>query len=417
MKKKLIIVGGGFGGLTLAQELKSKDLDILLIDKTNHHLFQPLLYQVAMAGLAPSDIASPLRSILRDHKNVEVRLGEVTDVNLVEKSITVDSLKINYDYLVLAPGMTNNYHQNPAWEEFTYGLKTLEDAVKLRNHILTCFEKAEKEPDPIKRSKLMRFVICGGGPTGVEISGAIQELCRFALAEDFKNINLNQSQVLLIERGPRVLASFSEKLSESSRIQMQDLGVQILFQQQITKINEVGVHLADGSVLSSSTVIWAAGVKTVPLISSLPVEKDRGGRVKVLDNCSIPGYPDVYVIGDAALVLDKENKPLPGVSPVAIQQAKFVAKEILNPTGKKFKYLDKGSMATIGRKSAVADLRLMSLTGPLAWVAWLMVHLIFLIGFRNKVIVLFNWVWSYFTYKRGARLITEKVEGSKTPKN
>lgn len=411
---KVVIIGGGFAGLTTAKVLGNQpNIDVTLIDKTNHHLFQPLLYQVAMAGLAPSDIAAPLRSLVSSFKNIKVLMNEVINIDLNHKKVFLkDNQEITYDKLILSPGVENNYHQHPQWENLTFGLKNLEDAIKIRNHLLNCFEQAEQEKDKTVQTSLLRFVIIGGGPTGVELAGSIAELCKYTLNQDFKNITPANAGVILIERGKRILSVFKENLSLKAREQMEDLGVQISYGQGVKDISKDGVTLEDGTFFASKTVIWAAGVKATSLLNTIPGDKDHLGRIIVNKNCSHPNYAEVFILGDAACFKTPTGN-LPGLSPVAIQQGEFVAKNLIREMkkvslNKTFTYLDKGSMATIGRKRAVADLNFFTLWGSPAWLAWLLVHLIFLIGFRNKIIVLINWIWAYFTYKRGARLISKK---------
>ncbi len=410
----VVIVGGGFGGLTTAQELRKANVRVTLVDRQNHHLFQPLLYQVAMAGLAPSEIAVPIRSILRRSSNTTVLLAEVKTVDLVNKRLTLGhGPDLEYDYLVLAPGARTHYFGHDDWEHFAPGLKSLDDAVEIRRRVLLAFEAAERETDPAERAKLLSFIVIGAGPTGVELAGAIAELSRYALGRDFRRARPAETRVLLVEGGERVLAAFDPSLSEKAVLQLSELGVHVRTGTIVERIADEGVILRSGEVLAACTVVWAAGVACSPLIAKLGVEVDRMGRAKVEADCSLPGHPDAFVIGDAAFLLGPDQKPLPGVSPVAMQMGRHVADLITQAADGKvasarpaFGYVDKGSMATIGRSRAIAQTGSLKLSGFLAWMAWLLVHIWYLIGFRNRLLVLFDWAWSYFTYRRGARLIT-----------
>jgi len=409
---RVVIVGGGFGGLTAAKALRRAPVRVTLVDRRNHHLFQPLLYQVAMAGLAPSEIAMPIRAALRRQANTTVLLDEVSDIDLVAKRLLCkQGAPVPYDYLILAPGARTHYFGHDDWSTFAPGLKSIDDAVEIRRRVLLAFEAAEREPDPARRAHYLRFVVIGGGPTGVELAGAIAELARYVLSRDFKNVKPSETSVLLIEGGPRVLATFDETLSNKTVEQLAELGVKVRSGTIVKEISPEGVLLNTGEHLAAKTIVWAAGVSSSPLLEALGVEVDRGGRAKVMPDCSLPGHPEVFVIGDAAFLLGDDGKPLPGVSPTAMQQARHVAKLIVGELrGDKsrtpFHYRDKGSMATIGRSRAIAQVGKLKLSGMLAWLAWLLVHLIYLIGFRNRLLVLFDWAWSYFTYRRGSRLIT-----------
>jgi len=404
----VVIIGAGFGGLTCAQALKRARVEITIVDRANHHLFQPLLYQVAMAGLSPADIAAPIRSILRNQKNVTVLLDEATDVDFNNQTVELRDSKLKYDYLVLATGGRTSYFGHDEWETFAPGLKDLDDAVEIRRRVLLAFEEAEKETDPERRRALMTFVVVGGGPTGVELAGAIAELSHFVLARDFRSIYPEEAEILLLEGGPKILPSFAPDLSKSAHRQLADLGVRVLTGAQVTGIDEHGVYLGAESV-RSATVIWAAGVRATSLTQRLGAPIDRAGRVLVNRDLTVPGHHNVFAIGDMTC-LEQDGKPLPGVSPVAMQMGRRVAGNIRNDLAGKpyeeFHYFDKGNMATIGRKAAIAEIGKLHLSGFMAWMAWLVVHIFFLIGFRNRFMVLFNWAWSYFTYQRGARLIT-----------
>jgi len=413
----VIIIGAGFGGLTAAKSLKHAPVRVTIVDRTNHHLFQPLLYQVAMAGLSPADIASPIRSILRKQKNATVLLGEATEVDHAEQTVSVRDdereEKLHYDYLVLATGGKTSYFGHDEWERVAPGLKDLDDAIEIRRRVLLAFEGAEKERDPQRRSDLLTFVVVGGGPTGVELAGAIAELAHFVLARDFRSINPSSAEILLLEAGPRILPTFEPDLSESAERQLNALGVKVRVNAQVTNIDENGVYLGS-ELIRSATVIWGAGVSTTSFTKYLGIELDRSGRINVQADLSVPNHPNVFAVGDITRFL-QDGKLLPGVSPVAIQMGRTVARNIQNDlagkTRKNFHYFDKGNMATIGRKAAIAQIGRIHLSGFIAWMAWLMVHIFFLIGFRNRIAVIFNWAWSYFTYQRGARLITGRRAG------
>lgn len=409
----VIVVGGGFGGLTLAQSLERAPVDVTLVDRSNHHLFQPLLYQVAMAGLSPADIAVPIRSVLKRQANARVLLGEVTKVDLACRTIYLDDdARLDYDFLVIAVGAKTNYFGHDDWARFAHGLKTLDDAVEIRRRVLLAFEAAEREPDAQARRRLLTFVVIGGGPTGVEVAGSLIELGRFVLADDFRRIRNERPRVVLVEADNRLLpGGFRPDLAESAKRQLEDLGVEVRLSTRVVNIDGHGADLG-GERIESTTVLWTAGVRAKRLNETLGVELDRAGRVVVRQDCSVPGHPDAFVIGDAALFVEEGQKhPLPGVSPVAMQQARFVARVIARRAAgseapSRFRYYDKGIMATIGRSRAVAQTGRLGMSGLIAWLAWLVVHIFYLISFRNRFVVLFNWAWSYITYKRGARLIT-----------
>ncbi len=410
----VVIVGGGFGGLTAAKALRKADVTVTLVDRQNHHLFQPLLYQVAMAGLAPSEIAVPIRSILRKSANTTVLLAEVQAIDLANKHVKLGhGTDLTYDYLLLAPGARTHYFGHADWEHFAPGLKSLDDAVEIRRRVLLAFEAAERETDPGERAKLLSFIVIGAGPTGVEMAGAIAELSRHALGRDFRRAKPAETRVLLVEGGERVLSTFDASLSEKAVLQLSELGVHVRTGTVVERITDDGVILRSGEVLAASTVVWAAGVSCSPLIAKLGIDVDRMGRAKVAEDCSLPGHPEVFVIGDAAMLLGPDQKPLPGVSPVAMQMGRHVARIIAAEASARetsartpFQYVDKGSMATIGRSRAIAQMGSLKLSGALAWLAWLVVHIWYLIDFRNRLLVLIDWGWSYFTYRRGARLIT-----------
>lgn len=409
----IVVLGAGFGGLTFCQTFKYPAARITLFDRQNHYLFQPLLYQVATAGLSAPDIAQPIRSILSTHSNVTVLLDQVKGVDLASKVVHFEGNDIAYDYLVLALGGCTSYFGHPEWEPFAPGLKSLDDAMVIRRNILLAFEKAEKAGDSAEHERLMTIVVVGGGPTGVELAGAFAELTRTVLQKDFKRIDLSQARVVMIDAQPRILAQFPPELGVSAERQLKKMGVEVRTQTKVKSISQSRVDLENGETIFAENIIWAAGVAASPLTRTLGVEVDRAGRVKVNPDLSVPGHPEVFAVGDMALSLGKDGKPVPGVSPAAMQMAAHVAHVIekeLESKGKSrrpaFEYWDKGSMATIGRSAAVAKIGKLEFSGFPAWVAWLGIHLIFLIGFRNKIAVVSQWVYSYFTYKRGARIIT-----------
>ncbi len=408
----VVVLGAGFGGLTFCQQLKNHDVRITVVDRTNHHLFQPLLYQVATAGLSTPEIAQPIRSILSDSHNITVLLDQVVDFDLTKREVVLQTKKLPYDYLVLALGGRNNYFGHPEWEQYAPGLKTINDAVRIRSRVLLGFERAENTDNTAERTRLMTVIIIGGGPTGVELAGAFSELARYVLVRDFQHIDPAQAKIILVEGGPRILSHMPEDLSESATRQLKKLGVQIRTGIPVKNIRRGEVELANGEILYGENILWAAGVSATPLTQKLGVELDRAGRVRVKPDLSLPGHPEVFAIGDLALVLQADGKPVPGVSPGAIQMAQHVAEIIDNEVATlpveraPFKYWDKGTMATIGRSKAVAQIGSLKLTGFIAWLAWLALHLVFLIGFRNKVTVMIDWMYSYFAYKRGARIIT-----------
>jgi NADH:ubiquinone reductase (H+-translocating) len=415
---RVVIIGGGFGGLEAAKALRKANVRVTLVDRLNHHLFQPLLYQVATAALSPADIAEPLRYILRKQDNAEVIFGDVQRIDVDHKRVVTSDTEIAYDYLIIAAGARHSYFGHDKWEKFAPGLKNLDDALEIRRRMLMAFEVAEKTDDDEVRKAAMTFVVVGAGPTGVEMAGAIAEIAKVTLVRDFRHIDSSQARVILIEHAPRVLPPFTADLSESARRQLFDIGVEVRLSTLVEKISEEGVALKGGEKIAARTVIWAAGNAASPLGASLGVPLDRQGRVIVKEDCSIPGHHDVFVIGDMAhFAPGGGDNPLPGLSPVAMQQGRHVAKQIkiLLAGGwtQRFEYFDKGTMATIGRNKAVADAGFMRFTGFIAWMAWAFVHLVFLIGFRNKILVMMNWMWAYLTFGRGARLITGRTWGGK----
>jgi NADH dehydrogenase len=411
LRRHVVIVGGGFGGLAVAKKLRRAPVHVTLIDRSNHYLFQPLLYQVAMAGLAPAEIAVPIRSVLQRQDNTRVLLAEVTSVDLSARRVLTRELPpIDYDYLVLAPGAETHYFGHDAWAKVAPGLKDLDDAVEIRRRVLLAFEAAERETDEALRKRHLSFVVIGGGPTGVELAGSIAELATYVLARDFRSIRPDATQVVLVEGSNRVLSTFDETLSEHAARSLREMGVDVRLNTRVTSIDADGVTCGEQRI-AASTVLWAAGVRPVPLGRTLGVPLDRSGRVVVEPDVSVPGHPEVFVIGDAAAFIPEgETEALPGVSPVAMQQGRFVARQIARSLDgrprERFRYLDKGIMATIGRSRAVARIGRVKLSGFLAWFAWLLLHIVYLIDFRSRVVVLFDWAWSYFTYERGSRLIT-----------
>jgi NADH dehydrogenase len=417
-KPQVVIVGGGFGGLEAAKKLAGQDVRVIVIDRTNYHLFQPLLYQVATAALSPADIAAPVRAILSRWNNMEVILAEVESVDIEAKKIKTTDLEIPYDFLILATGARQSYFGHNEWEKLAPGLKSLEDAIELRRRLLMAFEYAEKITDEAARKAAMTFVIIGGGPTGVEMAGAIAEIARYTLAKDFRHIDPSQARVILIEGEPRLLVGFPEDLSASAMKQLVDLGVEVRTSVRATNLTETGLQVGD-EFIPCRVKIWAAGNNASFVGKTLGVPIDRVGRVMVNDDLTIPGHPEVQVIGDLANFSHQTGQPLPGVSPVAMQQGRHAAKNILRMIKQRepqrFRYWDKGSMATIGRNKAVADLNFVHLSGLPAWLVWLFVHIIFLVGFRNRLAVLFQWGWAYFTFNAGARLITRNFQSETRP--
>jgi NADH dehydrogenase len=417
-KPRVIIVGAGFGGLQAAKKLAGKNVLITVIDRTNYHLFQPLLYQVATAALSPADIAAPVRSVLSKSKNVEVILAEVESVDVAAKKVKTTDSEFDYDYLILATGARHSYFGHNDWEKLAPGLKSLEDAIELRRRILMAFEYAEKTNGEAARKAAMTFVIIGGGPTGVEMAGAIAEISRHTLAKDFRHIDPSRARVILIEGESRLLSAFPEDLSQSAQKQLTHLGVDVRTGVLATNLTEEGVQLGD-EFIPCRVKIWAAGNNASFIGKTLGASIDRVGRIVVNDDLSIPGHPEVQVIGDLANFSYQTGEPLPGVSPVAIQQGRHAARNILamikGRESQRFHYWDKGSLATIGRNKAVADLKFMHLSGLPAWLAWLFVHIIFLVGFRNRLLVLFQWAWAYFTFDKGARLITRNFQSEQRP--
>ena len=406
----VLVVGGGFGGLYAARALARHPLRVVLVDRVNYHLFQPLLYQVATAALSPGDIAEPLRAILRKYRNVEVLLGEVTTVDPQARCVRLaDGAELGYDYLVLATGGRHSYFGHPEWEPAAPGLKSLEDALEIRRRILLAFERAEREKDPATRQALLTFVIVGGGPTGVELAGAIAEIARHTVSRDFRRFDPRQARVILLERADRVLEQYPPDLSKSAQRALERLGVEVQLGTGATEVTPEYVR-SGNDIIPTHTTLWAAGVQASPLGRQLGLAVDRSGRVPVQPDLSLADHPEIFVIGDLASLRKSNGKMLPGIAPVAIQQGNAAAdniwRSVQGQPRRPFHYFDRGSMATIGRAAAVAEIRALHLSGLPAWIAWLVVHIFFLIGFENRVLVIVQWAWSYFSYERGARLIT-----------
>ena len=416
---RVVIIGAGFGGLEAAKRLGNEPVSVTVIDRTNYHLFQPLLYQVATAALSPADIAAPVRGILGKYQNIEIMLAEVQSVDVQARVVRTSEREIRYDYLIVATGARHSYFGHDEWEKLAPGLKSLEDAVEIRRRILMAFEFAEKTEDRAARAGAMNFVIIGGGPTGVEMAGAIAEIARETLAKDFRHIDPSAARVILVEGEKRVLSGFPEDLSESALKQLRALGVEVFLGVHAENLTESGLEVA-GSFIPCRVKIWAAGNAASFVGKTLGVPVDRAGRVVVQDDLTIPGHPEVQVIGDLAnFTSPKTGKPLPGVSPVAIQQGRHAANNILHMSAgakpQRFYYWDKGSMATIGRNKAVADLNIVHFSGFPAWLAWLFIHVLYLVGFRSRIAVLFQWAWAYLTFNKGARLITRNFQAEQRP--
>ncbi|WP_020404526.1 NAD(P)/FAD-dependent oxidoreductase [Gracilimonas tropica] len=415
MAKQVVIVGGGFAGISAAKKLASANFSVTIIDKTNHHLFQPLLYQVATAALSPGDIAMPIRAIFSKQKNVEVVLGEVDAIDKVQRRVQLKSgAYYPFDYLVLASGAQYNYFGNDDWKKHAPGLKTLSDALEIRERILLSLEQAEQIIDPDRRKPYLTYVVIGGGPTGVEMAGSIAEIAKRSMMRDFRNIQPNETKIYLIEAAGGILNGFEEPLPEKGLKTLEDMGVEVILNSPVQEIRKNGVQIED-TFIETPNIIWGAGVAASPLIQKLGIETDRMGRAMVEADLSIPGDPAIFVAGDAAHVKDKNGVPLPGLAPVAMQQGKYVGNLIRNETMASsnrtaFKYVDKGTMATIGRAKAVADIRGFKFSGFFAWLLWGLIHIFFLIGFRNRFRVFAEWTWHYITFKRGVRLIAKKED-------
>ncbi len=414
----VVIVGAGFAGLAAAKALRKAPVAITVVDRSNHHLFQPLLYQVATAALNPSDIAAPIRRVLRGNRNTRVILADVTAIDAPRRRVNLADGELAFDYLILAAGATHSYFGNDAWAEHAPGLKSIEDALTIRRRMLLAFEVAERESDPTRRRAWMTFAVIGGGPTGVELAGTLADVARKTLARDFRNIDPAQARVLLLEAGDRVLEAFGDDLSASARSQLERLGVDVMTGARVTGVDAEAITLGSERI-DARTVLWAAGVAASPLARSLGVPLDRAGRVMVGADLTIPGYDHIYVVGDLAHV-EQAGALVPGVAPAALQEGRHAAENVLKTLRgqprEAFQYRDKGMLATIGRAAAVARLGRVKLRGYPAWLLWLFVHIFFLIGFRNRVLVLIQWAWSYLTYDRGARLITGRTAGPLLPR-
>lgn len=411
--KRVVIIGAGFGGLTAAKKLAKRDFNITVIDKTNHHLFQPLLYQVATAALSPADIAIPIRSVFSENKNVEVLLGEVKSIDKENRKVFFNGSIIGFDYLVIATGSRHSYFGRDEWEKHAPGLKTLADALKIRENILLSLEAAELERDTEKRQKYLNFVIIGGGSTGVELAGAISEIVNQNLISDFRNIDASMTKVYMIEALPNILSSYPEKLSKRALEDLENLKVEVMLNEKVTEINENGVKIGS-RFIETKNILWAAGNQTLPIIKTLGIETDRLGRATVNDDLRIKSDENIFVIGDAAAVKNEKGEYLPAIAPVAIQQGKYVAKIIaeglIGKPHKKFIYKDRGTMATIGKAKAVAVIKGFKLSGLIAWLVWSFVHILFLISFRNRFRVMSEWIWYYITNRPGIRLIVKYTQ-------
>lgn len=415
----VVILGGGFAGLYAARGLRRAPVRVTLVDRRNHHLFQPMLYQVATAALNPSDIAAPIRSVLRNQSNTNVILADVWTIDPTTRRVVfADGGELTYDYLVVATGARHSYFGHDEWEHMAPGLKSIEDAVTIRQRVLLAFEKAEREPDPVRRHALLTFVVVGGGPTGVETAGALAELRRYALRRDFRHIDPGEATVLLLEGGIRLLPSYPPSLGDKAKLELRRLGVEVRTETFVTEIRS-GSVVAAGWTIPTQSVIWAAGNVASPILKCLGTPLDNAGRAIVEPDCTIPGHPEVFVLGDAALFNHQEGGPLPGICPVAIQMGGYTARTIQGDLQRQprraFNYWDKGQLAVIGRGRAVADIWKLHFAGFVAWLVWTFVHIFFLIGFRNRVLVMIQWAWSYVTYGRGARLIMTEVEPGTRP--
>jgi NADH dehydrogenase len=414
-----VVIGAGFAGLNAAKALAHAPVDVTVVDRKNHHTFQPLLYQVALAVLSPAEIASPVRTILRRAANTEVLLGEVTGFDLEKRLVRLDDLDLSYDYLIVAAGATHAYFGHPEWEEFAPGLKTLEDATEIRRRILMAFETAERELFAHRTPPPLNFVVVGAGPTGVELAGAISDIAGRHLTKEFRSIDPTKSRIILLEGGPRVLPAYSEDLSASAERQLKEMGIEVRTNAMVTNI-EQGAVCVGSEKIPASVVLWGAGVSASPLGKMLGVPIDKAGRVIVQPDLTLPGHPEVFVTGDLASATRSNGQPVPGVAPAAIQMGKFAARQIKRAVAgkprEKFEYLDKGSLATIGRSRAVGQLGKIHISGYFAWLAWLFIHLLFLVGFRNRLFVLSEWAWSYLTYNHSARLITDPGERDRAEK-
>jgi NADH dehydrogenase len=421
-RPRVVVIGAGFAGINAAKALAKAPVDVTVVDRKNHHTFQPLLYQVALAVLSPAEIASPVRTVLRRSHHTEVLLGEVSGFDLQKRLVRLDGLELPYDYLIVGAGATHAYFGHPEWEEFAPGLKTLEDAIEIRRRVLMAFETAEREVIAGRKCPPLTFVVVGGGPTGVELAGAIADIAGHHLKNEFRAIDPRQSKIILLEGGPRVLPVYPEDLSASAQRQLESMGVEVRTNAMVTSIEADSVSIGKEKI-PAAVILWGAGVSASPLGKMLGVPTDRAGRVVVQPDLTVPGYPEVFVVGDLASAKRRNGQPVPGVAPAAIQMGKFVARQIKRTVEgqprEQFEYLDKGNLATIGRSHAIADFPgKIHISGYIAWLSWLFIHLFFLIGFRNRFFVMIEWAWAYITYNHGARLITgvdmrEQVERPK----
>ncbi|HEY2496719.1 MAG TPA: NAD(P)/FAD-dependent oxidoreductase [Candidatus Angelobacter sp.] len=423
-RPRVVVIGAGFAGLNAAKALANVPVDVTVVDRKNHHTFQPLLYQVALAVLSPAEIASPVRTVLRRARNTEVLLGEVIGFDLQKRLVRLDGLDmpydLPYDYLIVAAGATHAYFGHPEWEQFAPGLKTLEDATEIRRRILMAFETAERELYVHRTPPPLNFVVVGAGPTGVELAGAISDIAGHHLTKEFRSIDPRQSRIILLEGGPRVLPSYPEDLSASAERQLKEMGVEVRISAMVTNLEPGWVSVGKEKI-PASVILWGAGVSASPLGKLLGVPIDKAGRVIVQPDLTVPGHPEVFITGDLASAKRHNGQPVPGVAPAAIQMGKFAARQIKRAVEGKpreiFEYLDKGSLATIGRSRAVADFGKFHISGYFAWLSWLFIHLLFLVGFRNRLFVMSEWAWAYLTYNHSARLITEPASSPiKTPK-
>jgi NADH dehydrogenase len=420
-QKNLIIVGGGFGGISVAKNLKGTDIDVTIVDKRNHHLFQPLLYQVATAALSPGDVAVPIRSIFSSSDNIKTILGEVTEIDKDKKILHLKNRSpLNFDYLVLATGSQYNYFGNEEWKDHAPGLKSIDDALNIRERILYSLEIADQLQTDEEKEPYLTYAVIGAGPTGVEMAGAIAEIAKRNMMRDYRNIDPDKTKIYLIEAGPKVLNGYHDSLSEKATRDLEGMGVTVLLNQPVTEVTKNSVT-AGGTVINTPNLVWAAGVESSPVLNSLSVEQDKMGRVLVSKDLSIDGYPNIFVIGDAAHVEDKSGEPLPALAPVALQQGKYITKRIKHMVSgkdtKPFSYTDKGSMATIGRAKAVADIKGFKFSGIAAWLLWSLIHIFFLIGYRNRFRVFAEWIWHYLTFKRGVRIIYDRLYESNSDKD
>jgi len=412
-RPRVLIIGAGFAGLNAAAALAHYPVDVTVVDRKNHHTFQPLLYQVATAGLSPGDIASPIRRVLRHARNAEVLLGDVTGFDIDNHRVLLKDFSLPYDYLIVAAGAAHSYFGHQEWAHYAPGLKTVEDATEIRRRVLLAFEAAEREAVCCGKHQPLNIVVIGAGPTGVELAGTLAEVTRKSMAEDFRHIDPRKTRIVLIEAGPRVLAQYPEDLSESAQRQLERLGVEVKLSTPVTRVDEFGVRFGN-EFLPTAVTLWAAGVAANPLGRQLGAPTDKRGLVLVGPDLCIPGHREIFVIGDLASAKDESGKLLPGLAPVAIQEGKYAAhaigRDLRGQKRERFHYNDRGSLATIGRAAAVGQIKKWKVSGFFAWLMWLFVHILFLVGFRNRLLVLFQWAWSYFTYDRSARLITGPTE-------